>query len=73
MLIDLEQLDEPNRQMLFEYLRQEYDKNPDQFNFPKELIEDYINKQSASNKGDQSAKGGDINSQEMVLEDAAAD
>jgi len=30
--------------MLFEYLRQEYDKNPDQFNFPKELIEDYINK-----------------------------
>jgi hypothetical protein len=29
MLIDLEQLDEPNRQMLFEYLRQEYDKNPD--------------------------------------------
>jgi hypothetical protein len=45
MLIDLDQLDENNRQMLLEYLHQEYEKNPDQFPFPKELIEEYMLKQ----------------------------
>lgn len=45
MLIDLDQLDDQNRQMLLEYLHQEYEKNPDQFPFPKELIEEYMLKQ----------------------------
>jgi hypothetical protein len=44
MLIDLDQLDEDNRQALLEYLKNEYEKNPNQFPFPKELIEDYMNK-----------------------------
>ena len=61
MLIDLDQLDDHNRQMLLEYLQQEYDKNPDQFPFPQELIKDYMNKRESVE---------DIKSQEMVLEDA---
>lgn len=63
MLIDLDQLDDQNRQMLLEYLHQEYEKNPDQFPFPKELIEEYMLKQQPETVKD-------INSQEMVLEDA---
>jgi hypothetical protein len=39
MLVDLDQLDDTNKQMLLEYLQQEYEKNPDQFPFPKELLE----------------------------------
>jgi hypothetical protein len=70
MMIDLDQLDEHNREMLLEYLKQEYDKNPGQFQIPKELIEGFINK-----KGDsEGAPGGhikDIKSQEMVLEDVS--
>jgi hypothetical protein len=65
MLIDLDQLDDQNRQMLLEYLHQEYEKNPDQFPFPKELIEEYMLKQ-----GGQQEAVKDIKSQEMVLEDA---
>jgi hypothetical protein len=45
MMIDIEQLDDQNRQMLFEYLRQEYENHPESFPFPKELIEDYVLKQ----------------------------
>jgi len=65
MLIDLDQLDDQNRQMLLEYLHQEYEKNPDQFPFPKELIEEYMLKQGGAPEGVK-----DIKSQEMVLEDA---
>ena len=61
--------------MLLEYLKQEYDKNPGQFPFPKELIEDFMKKEQlkkAAGGGEaESVKG--INSQEMILEDAAAD
>jgi hypothetical protein len=45
MMIDLDQLDDQNREMLLEYLKQEYDKNPAQFPFPKELIEDFMKKE----------------------------
>lgn len=70
MLIDLDQLDDHNRQMLLEYLRQEYDKNPDQFPFPKELIEDYMLKQQQSNTNDQEQESvKDIKSEEMIVED----
>jgi hypothetical protein len=31
MMIDLDQLDDQNREMLLEYLKQEFDKNPGQF------------------------------------------
>lgn len=55
--------------MLLEYLKQEYDKNPGQFQIPKELIEGFINKKS-NGGGDGNVK--DIKSQEMVLEDASA-
>jgi hypothetical protein len=61
-------LDDQNREMLLEYLKQEYDKNPGQFPFPKELIEDFMikEKQRVALEGE-SVK--DIKSQEMVLED----
>ena len=78
MMIDLDQLDDQNREMLLEYLKQEYDKNPSQFPFPKELIEDFMKKEQM-NKLAKINNGGaghhenesikDINSQEMVLED----
>ena len=42
--MDLNELDDYNRQMLFEYLQQEYEKNPDQFPFNKQLIEEYMMK-----------------------------
>ena len=67
MLVDLDQLDDHNRQILLEYLQQEYEKNPDQFPFPKELIEDYMLKQQAQNQEMESVK--DIKSQEMILEE----
>ena len=60
MLIDLDQLDDQNRQMLLEYLHQEYEKNPDQFPFPKELIEEYMLKQQQHENEIESVK--DINS-----------
>ena len=58
--------------MLLEYLRQEYEKNPDQFPFPKELIEDYMNKQSQQQQQRQDTESvRDINSDEMIVEDSA--
>ena len=69
MLIDLDQLDDQNRQMLLEYLQQEYEKNPDQFPFPKELIEDYMLKQQQQQQKHEGESVKDIKSQEMVLEE----
>ena len=64
MMIDLEQLDDHNREILLEYLRQEYEKNPDQFPFPKEIVENYMldkqQKQNARRDDQESVK--DINS-----------
>ena len=60
--------------MLFEYLQQEYEKNPDQFPFNKQLIEEYMMKnqnQPLSGKTDQEMESvKDIKSQEMILEEA---
>lgn len=70
MLVDLDQLDDHNRQMLLEYLQQEYAKNPDQFPFPKELIEEYMMKQQKQNIDQESVK--DIKSEEMIVEEANA-
>ena len=76
MMIDLDQLDDQNREILLEYLRQEYDKNPSQFPFSKELIEDFMQKEQmnklAKMNGQEIDSVKDINSQEMVLEDAGA-
>ena len=75
-MIDLDQLDDQNREMLLEYLKQEYDKNPSQFPFPKELIEDFMKKEQmnkmAKLNGQEAESVKDINSQEMVLEDVGA-
>lgn len=40
-LVDLENLPEDKRQMLLEYLQQEYDRNPDNFPYPKEVLDHY--------------------------------
>ena len=37
-IVDLNELDENEKQMLLAYLQDEYDKNPDQFQFPKEKL-----------------------------------
>ena len=60
--------------MLLEYLKQEYDKNPGQFPFPKELIEDFMlkeqqNKMKKALEGEDQHNVRDIKSQEMILED----
>ena len=68
MMIDLDQLDDMNREMLLEYLKQEYDKNPAQFPFPKELIEDFMKKEQMNklakmnNNGAENESVKDINS-----------
>lgn len=67
MMIDLDQLDDQNREMLLEYLKQEYDKNPGQFQLPKEL--EGLLKEQAGKKDHQLESVKDIKSQEMVLED----
>jgi len=72
MLIDLDKLDDNNKQMLLEYLQQEYEKNPDQFPFPKELIEEQLMKQynQQQKQGRQETESvRDIKSDEMVVED----
>ncbi len=38
LLIDIDDLDEENKAMLLQYLQAEYEKNPDQFPFPKEIL-----------------------------------
>ena len=38
-MIDLDDLNEEEREMLMQYLQQEYEKNPDAFPFPQELLE----------------------------------
>lgn len=76
MLIDLDQLDEENRQALLEYLKQEYEKNPTQFPFPKELIEDYMNKQSSQqqqlHQRQETESVRDIRSDEMIVEETSS-
>jgi hypothetical protein len=42
MLIELDDLDENERQMLLQYLQQEYEKNPEKFPFPKEILQEYM-------------------------------
>lgn len=41
MLVDLDNMPEDKRQMLLEYLQQEYDRNPDEFPYPKEILDQY--------------------------------
>ena len=68
MLIDIDDLDEENKAMLLQYLQNEYEKNPDQFPFPQELINQYLPQQSQQQQEqDESLK--DIKSEEMVVED----
>lgn len=45
MLIDIDQLDEHNKQLLLEFLQEEYEKNPGQFAYSQDVIKDYMIKQ----------------------------
>ncbi len=73
-MIDLDQLDDQNKEMLLEYLKQEYEKNPDQFQLPKELeglLKESKQRGVGSNgKREEIDSVKDIKSQEMILEDA---
>lgn len=46
MMIDLNQLDEGEKQMLLQYLQEEYDKHPEQFPFPKEHLSKIIEQEN---------------------------
>jgi hypothetical protein len=75
MLIDLNSLDDEKREMLIEYLQQEYDKNPGEFEIPQELLEalkvrDGSGKRQSAGKREELESVKDIKSQEMILEDA---
>lgn len=67
-MIDLDQLDDQNREMLLEYLKQEYDKNPGQFPFPKELIEDFMLKEQ-QNKMKKQLEGGSSGEEHLLVKD----
>ena len=72
-MIDLDQLDDQNREMLLEYLKQEYDKNPGQFQLPKELeglLKEGKQQKGSAGKREEIDSVKDIKSQEMILEDA---
>lgn len=76
MMIDLDQLDDQNREMLLEYLKQEYDKNPGQFQLPKELeglLKEGKQRGGSNGKREEIDSVKDIKSQEMILEDAVVD
>ena len=69
-MVDLDDLDETDRELLLQYLQQEYEKNPDQFPFPKELLPaNFIKKgqQAPDQQEEESVR--DIKSEEMVVED----
>lgn len=38
MMVDLDELDEVEKELLLNYLQQEYVKNPEQFPFPREQL-----------------------------------
>ncbi len=46
MMIDLNELDEDEKQMLLQYLQEEYDKHPEQFPFPKEHLSKIIEQEN---------------------------
>ena len=64
-MLDLDDLDDEEREMLLQYLQQEYEKNPDGFPFPQELLNKELYKRG---KKDEDIL--DIQSDEMVVEDA---
>ena len=46
MMIDLNELDPNEKQMLLQYLQEEYDKHPEQFPFPKEQLAQIIEQEN---------------------------
>lgn len=71
IMIDLDKLDEPNRQMLLEFLQKEYEKNPNQFPFPKEVIEQQLMRQFQQKQRQETESVRDIKSDEMVVEETS--
>lgn len=67
-MIDLDDLDDNEREMLLQYLQQEYDKNPDEFPFPKEILEGKLKPKQQQQEEEESVR--DIKSEEMIVEDA---
>lgn len=45
MQFDVDELNEQERQLLVAYLQEEYEKNPDTFQIPKEKLQELINAQ----------------------------
>ena len=42
MLLDVDELNEDQKQMLMAYLQEEYEKNPDEFQLPKEKLQEIL-------------------------------
>ena len=42
MVLDVDELNEEQKQMLMQYLQEEYEKNPDEFQLPKEKLEEIL-------------------------------
>jgi hypothetical protein len=42
MLLDVDELNEDQKQMLMVYLQEEYEKNPDEFQLPKEKLQEIL-------------------------------
>lgn len=45
-MVDLNQLDDGEKQMLLQYLQEEYDKHPEQFPFPKEHLSKIVEQEN---------------------------
>ena len=77
LLIDLNELDDSEKQMLLAYLQDEYEKNPDQFQFPKEKLQEIMDSGDFEQLREhiqmlqQNAGGSQslIKAQEMIIED----
>ena len=53
MLMDLNELDDQEKQLLLQYLQDEYEKHPDQFPFPKEHLNQIIQQENFEQLRDQ--------------------
>ena len=53
MLMDLNELDDQEKQLLLQYLQDEYEKHPEQFPFPKEHLNQIIQQENFEQLRDQ--------------------
>ena len=69
-MIDLNELDEDQRNMLIQYLHQEYEKNPDEFPFGENVVREILMQYNQLGP-DENESVRDIKSKEMIIEEAA--